>query len=291
MFENFADIFIDTTDARIRVRHGGKGPPLLLLHGNPETHVCWHKVANQLAERYHVIAPDLRGYGDSSAPEPDERCMNYSFRAMAQDQIEVMRALGYERFFVAGHDRGGRTAHRLMLDHPGVVIKCAILDILPNRHVWHNASQSWAMKSWHWVFMAQASPFPETMMAAVPPEMFLEKMMSRPGPELTIFAPEAWAEYVRCFTPKMIMASCADYRACATVDLEMDDADFGRKVDVPLMVLWGVESHTQAVFQNDVLKIWSDYAHHVEGGPIVSGHFIPEQAPQETLDRFLKFFV
>ena len=122
MFENFADIFVDTTDARIRVRHGGKGPPLLLLHGNPETHVCWHKVANQLAERYHVVAPDLRGYGDSSAPEPDARCMNYSFRTMAQDQIEVMRALGYERFFVAGHDRGGRTAHRLMLDHPGVVI-------------------------------------------------------------------------------------------------------------------------------------------------------------------------
>jgi haloacetate dehalogenase len=290
MFENFAYTYIDTSGARIRERHGGKGPPLLLLHGNPESHVCWHKIANQLAERYHVVATDLRGYGDSSAPVPDEKCMNYSFRAMAQDQIEVMKALGYDRFFLAGHDRGGRTAHRLMLDHPDIVIKCAILDILPSRHVWHNASRSWAMKSWHWVFMAQTDGFPEKMMESVPREMFLEKMMSRPGAELHIFAPEAWAEYVRCFTPKMIMASCADYRACATVDLEMDDADFGRKVDVPLLILWGVQSHTQSVF-NDLLPVWRDYATHVEGGPVVSGHFIPEQAPEETLQRFLKFFV
>jgi haloacetate dehalogenase len=290
MFEGFADTYVDTSEARIRVRHGGSGPPLLLLHGNPETHVCWHKVANQLATRYHVIATDLRGYGDSSAPAPDATCSNYSFRAMGQDQFEVMQALGYDKFYLAGHDRGGRTAHRMVLDHPEMVLKCAILDILPSRHVWHNASQSWAMKSWHWVFMAQTGGLPEAMMAAVPREQFLEKMMSRPGPELTIFAPEAWAEYVRCFTPKMIMGSCADYRACATVDLEMDDADFGRKTNVPLLILWGAESHTQTVF-DDVFDVWRDYATQVEGGPIISGHFIPEQAPQDTLDRFFSFFV
>lgn len=290
MFEGFADTFVETSGAHIHLRHGGEGPPLLLLHGNPQTHVCWHKIAGRLAEHYHVIAPDLRGYGDSSAPQPDARCMNYSFRAMAQDQIEVMQALGYSQFFLAGHDRGGRTAHRLLQDWPDAVWKCAILDILPSRHVWHNANASWAMKSWHWVFMPQTGGLPEAMMAAVSPEKFLEKMMSRPGPELSIFAAEAWAEYVRCFTPKMIMASCADYRACATVDLEMDDADFGRKVETPLMILWGGDSHTQAVW-GDALDIWRDYATNVTGGPMPSGHFIPEQAPEETLERFLSFFV
>ncbi len=290
MFAKFTDAYIDTSGARIRVRHGGQGPPLLLLHGNPQTHVCWHKIADQLAEDYYVVATDLRGYGDSSAPEPGADCMNYSFRAMAQDQIEVMEALGHNKFFLAGHDRGGRTAHRLIQDQPAKVMKCAILDILPSRHVWHNASRSWALKSWHWVFMAQTGGLPERMMASVPPEQFLEKLMARPGSDLCIFSQEAWAEYVRCFTPKMIMASCADYRACASVDLEMDDADFGKKVDVPLLILWGVRSHTQAVF-DDALVIWRDYADKVEGGPIVSGHFIPEEAPQVTLERFRKFFV
>jgi haloacetate dehalogenase len=290
MFEGFADTFVETSGARIRVRHGGKGPPLLLLHGNPQSHVCWHKVAPRLAERYHVVATDLRGYGDSSAPEPDPDCANYSFRAMAQDQIEVMAALGYERFFLAGHDRGGRTAHRLLQDHPGIVEKCAILDILPSRHVWHNASRSWALKSFHWVFMAQTGGLPEAMMAAVPREQFLEPMMVRPPNGRTPFTPEAWAEYVRCFTPKMIMASCADYRACATVDLAMDDADFGTKVETPLLVLWGAASHTQAVF-DDVLDVWRDYATTVEGTGIVSGHFIPEEAPEEVIARFEAFFV
>jgi haloacetate dehalogenase len=290
MFEGFADTFVETSGARIRVRHGGSGPPLLLLHGNPQSHVCWHKVAGPLAERYHVVATDLRGYGDSSAPEPDADCANYSFRAMAQDQIEVMAALGYGRFFLAGHDRGGRTAHRLIQDHPEVVQKCAILDILPSRHVWHNASRSWALKSFHWVFMAQTGGLPEAMMASVPREQFLEPMMVRPPNGRAPFTDEAWAEYVRCFTPKTIMASCADYRACATVDLAMDDADFGNKVETPLLILWGAASHTQAVF-DDVLDVWRDYGTDVQGAGIVSGHFIPEEAPEEVLARFTAFFV
>jgi haloacetate dehalogenase len=160
---------------------------------------------------------------------------------MAQDQIEVTRSLGHAQFYLAGHDRGGHTAHRMTQDHPEAVIKCAILDILPSRHVWHNASRSWVMKSWHWVFMPQGRGLPETMMAALPPEQFLDTMMVREPAGRNIFTPEAWAEYVRCFTPKMIMASCADYRACATVDLGMDDADFGHKTDVPSLVIWGTE--------------------------------------------------
>lgn len=288
MFEGFADTFVETSGARIRVRHGGSGPPLL-LHGNPQTHVCWHKLAGRLAERYHVVATDLRGYGDSSAPEPDADCTNYSFRAMAQDQIEVMAALGYQRFFLAGHDRGGRTAHRMLQDRPDVVERCAILDILPSRHVWHNASRNWALKSWHWAFMAQTGGLPEAMMAAVPRERFLEPMMVRPPNGRSPYTPEAWAEYVRCFTPKTIMASCADYRACATVDLAMDDADFGRKVDTPLLILWGAASHTQAVF-DDVLDVWRDYGTNVQGAGVVSGHFLPEEAPDEVLAHFRSFF-
>ena len=289
MFEGFADTYIDTSGARIRVRHGGKGPPLLLLHGNPQTHACWHKIANRLAEHFHVVATDLRGYGDSSAPDPDERCLNYSFRAMAQDQVEVMQALGYGQFQVAGHDRGARTVHRMMLDHPDTVLRGAVLDILPSRHVWHNASRAWGMKSWHWTFMAQTGGVPERMMESVPAAWFLEKKLSKPGIGLSIFHPDAWAEYVRCFTPKTIKGSCADYRACATVDLELDDADWGRKVEAPLLVIWGVKSHTEAVF-DDVLQVWRDYAAQCQGGPVVSGHYVPEHAPDETFDWFMKFF-
>lgn len=289
MFEGFKTAQIETSGARIHLRHGGSGPPLLLLHGNPQTHVCWHKIANRLAENYHVIAPDLRGYGDSSAPEPDPDCANYSFRAMALDQIEVMQKLGYEQFFVAGHDRGARTTHRLMLDHPDRVLRAALLDILPSRHIWHNVSRQFALKSWHWTFMAQTGGLPERMLGSIPAAWYLENKMSKPGIGLDIFHPDAWAEYVRCFDAKTIMGSCADYRACATVDLALDDADKDRRVTCPLLVLWGVKSHTEAVFDN-VLSIWKDYATDLTGFPVVSGHYLPEHAPNETYDHLAKFF-
>ena len=289
MFEGFADTYIETSGARIRVRHGGSGPPLLVLHGNPQTHACWHKIANRLAAHFHVVATDLRGYGDSSAPEPDATCSNYSFRAMAQDQIEVMAALGYGRFRVAGHDRGARTTHRMMLDHADKIIRGAVLDILPSRHIWRNASRAWGLGSWHWTFMAQPGGVPERMLQSVPAEWFMEHKLSKPGIGLGIFAPDAWAEYVRCFTPKTIIGSCADYRACATIDLELDEADWGRKITAPLLVVWGVKSHTEAVF-DDVLAIWGDYAEHCEGGPVISGHYVPEHAPDATFDWFMRFF-
>lgn len=216
MFEGFKTTDIEVGGARIHLRHGGKGPPLLLLHGNPLTHVSWHRVAPRLARDFTVVAADLRGYGDSVGPEDGgPNNIHYSFRAMAQDQVEVMEKLGFKRFFVAGHDRGARTTHRMCLDHPDRVFKAALIDILPTSEVWSNASRQWALKSWHWSFMAQPYDLPERMMAAVPPEWFMAKKLSKPGIGLGFFAKEAFDEYVRCFTWKTICGSCADYRAGA----------------------------------------------------------------------------
>ena len=292
MLENFETLDIDTAGARIHLRHGGSGPPLLLLHGNPMTHVSWHRMAPRLAERFHVVAADLRGYGDSVGPEDGgENHINYSFRAMAQDQVEVMGHLGYDKFFAAGHDRGARTVHRMCLDHPQRVLKGAVVDILPSHHIWTHASKDWAMKSWHWLFMAQPYDLPERMMASVPAAWFMEKKLSKPGIGLSFMDPEALAEYVRCFNWKTIRGSCEDYRACPTCDFDMDDADFraGRKVECPLLVVWGAKSHTGTV-HGDVLAVWRDYAANAAGGPIDCGHYVPEEAPAETLRYFLGHF-
>ncbi len=290
MFEGFERTEIRTSGARIHLRHGGKGPALLLLHGNPLTHVSWHKIAGRLAADFHIVAADLRGYGDSAGPEDGgNNHVNYSFRAMAQDQVEVMEALGYTEFYVAGHDRGARTVHRMCLDHPARVKRAAVVDILPNYHIWTHTSKEWAMKSWHWSFMAQPYDFPERMMAAVPAQWYMEKKLSKAGIGLGCFSPEAFAEYVRCFTWKTIRASCEDYRACATCDLEMDTADRQRKVACPLLVIWGAKSHTGTVY-GDVLRIWEEWGEQVVGGPIDCGHYVPEEAPEGTASWFLRFF-
>src|SRR5271169_6453838 len=197
MFEGFTRTEIETSGARIHLRHGGDGPPLLLLHGNPLTHVSWHGVANRLAEHFHVVCPDLRGYGDSVGPE----------------------------------DGGARTAARMCLDHPGRIKRAALVDILPNYHIWTHTSKQWATKSWHWLFMIQPYDMPERMMAGVPAAYYMERKLSKPGIGLGFFHPDAFAEYVRCFTWKTIRGSCEDYRACAGCDFEMDTADHqaGRK--------------------------------------------------------------
>lgn len=277
-------------DVTIRYRIGGQGPPLLLLHGNPLTHVSWHKVAAPLAERYTVVAPDLRGYGDSSAPDPVEGHLNYSFRAMAQDQVTLMEHLGFDRFFLAGHDRGARTAHRMCLDHPERIRRAAFLDIIPSQYVYANANKEWALRSWHWTFMVQPADLPEGMMGSVPPEWFMEKKLSKPGKGLAPFSDEAFAEYVRCFTPKTIMGSCEDYRATATIDLELDTADLDRKVEMPVLVLWGKDSHTEKVF-GDALAIWQERCADVRGWGLDAGHYVNEEAPDEVLAAFLDFFV
>lgn len=292
MFEGFETREIETSGARIHLRHGGKGPPLLLLHGNPLTHVSWHKMVDTLAQRFHVVAADLRGYGDSVGPEEGgDNHINYSFRAMAQDQVEVMEKLGYREFFAAGHDRGARTVHRMCLDHPKRVLRGAVVDILPSHHIWTHTSKQWAMKSWHWLFMAQPYDLPERMMASVPAQWYMERKLSKPGIGLGFFDPDAFAEYVRCFTWKTIRGSCEDYRACPTCDFDMDDADFqaNRKVTCPLLVVWGARSHTGTV-HGDVLGVWKGYASDASGGPIECGHYVPEEAPEDTLRYFLAHF-
>jgi haloacetate dehalogenase len=292
MFERFMTADFQGTGARIRFRHGGDGPPLLLLHGNPLTHVSWHKVADRLAEHFTVVAADLRGYGDSSCPdEPGENYSNHSFRAMAQDQVELMEHLGYPEFDAAGHDRGARVVHRMALDHPARVRRLALLDILPTHYIWTHTSKRWATSSWHWVFMIQPPDFPERMMASVPPDWYMEKKLGKPGVGLAPFSDQAFADYVRCFTEKTIRGSCGDYRAAATIDFEHDSQDIerGRKLTQPTLVLWGRQSHTGKVY-GDVRQVWRQYANDVIGHGLDCGHYVPEEAPDAVSEAFIEFF-
>lgn len=280
---------VRTGAATIYLRCAGAGVPLLLLHGYPQTHACWHRTASELARYFRVVVPDLRGYGDSEGPTPGPNGEGYTFSEMAADQLEVMSQLGHPAFLVAGHDRGGRVAHRLALDFPQRVKAVAMLDIVPTYHLWNDPAREWVLRSWHWSFMAQPSGLAERMIESVPAAEFLRAIMSRPGADLSTFAPQAFAEYARCFTPKTIRASCADYRACATIGLAQDTLDRARRVEVPALVVWGSRSHTAAV-KPDVLTIWKDYCSQVVGGPIDAGHFLPEQAPQALLVKLLEFF-
>jgi haloacetate dehalogenase len=219
LFEGFGSSTIETGEATIRVRHAGSGPPLLLLHGNPQTHVMWHAVAPRLAEVFTVVASDLRGYGDSSKPATTPDHSPYSKRAMASDQISVMRELGFERFFVCGHDRGGRVAYRMALDHPDHVLALAVLDIVPTWEAFSRADMAFGLGYWHWFFLAQPYDFPERVIGADPDLFFLR---GRPN----VFVPEAYQEYLRCFRqPGTIHAICEDYRAAATLDFAHDEAD------------------------------------------------------------------
>jgi haloacetate dehalogenase len=280
---------IETTGARIRLRHAGSGPGLLLLHGNPLTHVAWHKIAPHLTDRFHVVAADLRGYGDSSAPPEEADSANYSFRAMARDQVEVMRALGHDRFYVAGHDRGARTTHRMCLDHPDTIIKAAILDIVPTLDMWAAMDKDAAISGWHWPFMAQPAPFPETMLAAVDPDWFMRKKLLKLTADLNHIPPEIWAEYVRCFNEKTIKGSCADYRAAATIDCDLDTADLHRELAIPLLILWGAHSSVGKRFK-DPLALWRQRAFDVRGEALPCGHYVNEETPEQVLDWFLRFF-
>ena len=289
LFPGFQHLELKTSGAVIRLRHGGSGPPLLLLHGNPESHVCWYKIAARLAQRYHVVLPDLRGYGDSSLPEPGANHINYSFRAFARDNVEIMEQLGHRRYFVAGHDRGGRTTFRMCLDSPERVIKAACMDILPNYYVWTNTSKEWALASWHWLFMAQPEPFPERMMSAAGAEFFLKsRMQIRGGTGTGFLTDTAFNEYVRAYTLKTITGSCRDYRASPTCDLEMDTADKDRKITTPLLVLWGARGPDRT---NEFINVWRRFASNIEtfeGLP--SGHYLQEEVPDLVYDHFVKFF-
>jgi len=288
MFENFRTFDLATSGATIHGRIGGKGPPLLLLHGNPLTHVMWHKIAPRLAEEFTVVATDLRGYGDSSKPEGGERSIGYSFRTMAQDQVEVMKQLGFERFLVAGHDRGGRVAHRMALDHGAQVEKVAFLDIVPTLHMLSNIPLKWAVDSYHWFFMAQPYDYPEKMIEAYGFERYIRRKLDKPGVGLSAFTPEAMAEYIRCCNRENIHAVCEDYRAAVGIDLDHDRADLDRRIGMPMLVLWGEKSHVNRSYKP--IEAWQARANNVSGKCLPCGHYPAEQVPDETYAGLRAFF-
>lgn len=288
MFDDFRDFRVRVDDVEIFGLKGGRGRPLLLLHGYPQTHVMWHKVAPVLAEHFTVVAADLRGYGRSSKPEPVPGHSNYSKRAMAADMVEVMRQLGFDRFSVLAHDRGARVAHRMAMDAPHSVERMMLLDIAPTREMYAQTNQSFARAYWHWFFLIQPAPLPERLIEADPRGYWLRKCGAGSA-GLTPFTPAALDAYLSAFdAPDAIAASCEDYRAAATIDIEHDDLDGGRKVTCPVRVLWGAQGVIESHF--DCLALWRERAEVVDGRALPGGHYLAEERPSEVVDEVLDFF-
>jgi haloacetate dehalogenase len=276
-------------DVEVAAVRGGSGPPLLLLHGHPQTRAMWHRVAGDLAARFTVVAADLRGYGDSSNPAGGDDHATYSKRAMAHDQVALMAAAGFDRFAVVGHDRGARVAHRLAVDHPAAVRRLVVLDVAPTLAMYEQTTREFAQAYWHWFFLTQPAPLPERLIAAEADFYLRQYLLKRGGPQ-SPFAPEAFAEYQRCFRdPATIHAVCEDYRASATIDLEHDRADraAGRRVACPLLALWGGRGVVGRCF--DVLAEWRRVADDVSGGELPCGHYVAEEVPGPLLHALLGF--
>jgi haloacetate dehalogenase len=292
LFPGFASEWIDTKFGRIFARIGGEGPPLLLLHGYPQTHVMWHRVAPELAKKFTLIIPDLPGYGWSDVPETDADHTPFTKRAMAQVMIAMMGKLGHVQFALAGHDRGGRVAYRLALDHPGRLSRFAVLDILPSYEYWAKMDRSFALKIYHWSFLAQPYPLPENLIQSNPDDYFGRTFKSWAKAESpSLFDPRAVQHYLTAFRdPLRIHAACEDYRAGAYADFEHDkaDRDAGRKIPVPMLALWGGAGI--AASGATPLDVWDSWANNVRGGPIDAGHFLAEENPQATADAMVKFF-
>jgi haloacetate dehalogenase len=275
-------------DVTINLRIGGSGPPLLLLHGYPQTHFMWQEVAPLLAHHFTLICPDLRGYGGSSKPAGNPDHSNYSKRTMAKDQVRIMSALGYGQFSVAGHDRGARVAHRMALDYPDKVIKIAVLDIAPTLTMFDATDQTFATGYYHWFFLIQPNGLPEHMIG-LDPDFYLKEKLKRWSGNNFKFKPEVVAEYSRYFRdPATIHASCEDYRAAATIDLEHDRESSEQMMTQPLLVLWGKQGFIEHNF--NVLECWRKEATHVEGYTLNCGHFLAEEKPQELATIFIDFF-
>jgi haloacetate dehalogenase len=286
-FSGFELSQLTVGDVSLRVRVGGAGPPLLLLHGYPQTHLMWHGVAAELAEDFTVVAADLRGYGGSSQPPTVPSHETYGKRAMAADGVGLMRRLGFDRFDVAGHDRGGRVAYRMALDFPAAVRRLTVLDVIPTGEVWARADARFALGYWHWSFLALPEPVPETIIGHDPEHFFFDAQF---GGILRSFDPEALADYARGVRdPRVVHTICEDYRAGATCDRQLDDADraAGRIIGCPLQVLWGGRGALAAWY--DPLAIWRQWAHEVTGSVIDSGHFLAEERPAETLAALRAF--
>ena len=291
LFPGFQPRSVDAGDGiSIAAVVGGNGPPLLLLHGHPQTRSIWHRVAPVLAERHTVIAADLRGYGDSAKPAGEADHGNYAKRTMAHDNLRLMRGLGFDRFDVLAHDRGARVAHRLASDHPDAVQRLALLDIAPTLAMYEQTNEAFARAYWHWFFLIQPAPLPERLIEA-DPVAYVRDIMGRRGAGLAPFDPLALAEYERCIgLPGAAHGMCEDYRASAGIDLEHDRADreAGRMLRQPLLVLWGEQGVVHRCFQP--LAEWRRVARDVAGEALPCGHYIAEEAPAQLLDRVVPFF-
>ncbi|MFG2004308.1 alpha/beta fold hydrolase [Spirillospora sp. NPDC048911] len=287
-FKDFDEFDVATSGTTIHGRRGGTGPPVLLLHGIPETHLMWHRVAPRLAERFTVVATDLRGFGFSGTPPSAPDHAPYSMRAIARDQVEVMRALGYERFAVAGHDRGARCAYRMALDHPEAVTRLAVLDIVPTGEAYRRAGMEFALGYWAWSFLAAPEPVPEQLIAAAP-AVLVDHMLDTWSQKPDAFPPELRAAYTAQFAdPATVHAICEEYRAAATLDYAHDEADRGsRRITCPTLALWSASGPVAEWYEP--LEIWRDWADDVRGGPVNAGHFLPEEAPDETTRHLLDF--
>ena len=288
-FEGFTLTEVPVPGGTIRLRHGGSGPPLLMLHGNPQTHAMWNAVAPTLARRFTVICPDLRGYGFSLKPPATPDHAPYAKREMARDMVAVMAHFGHERFRLAGHDRGARVAHRLTLDHPDRVEKLALLDIIPTLEHFERADMNFARGYYHWFWLAQPHPYPEWLIGKAPEEWWHQHTARG---QSDAFAPEALADYLAAVRqPEMVRGMCEDYRAAIGIDLEHDRASraAGEKISCPLLALWGAKGSIAKWY--DALAVWRSYATGpVTGGALNTGHYVAEEAPQETLDWFERFF-
>jgi haloacetate dehalogenase len=290
VFDGFEIFDVEVGAVRIHGRRGGSGPPLLLLHGIPETHLMWHRVAPALAEQFTVIATDLRGYGDSGTPPSTADHAPYAMREIARDQVAVMRSFGYQRFAVGGHDRGGRCGYRMALDRPDAVDRLAVLDVVPTAEAFARADARFALGYWIWAFLAAAEPVPERLIAG-DPETLVEHMLTEWSSDPAAFPPDIRAEYVRCFTdPATVHAICEEYRAAATLDVEHDRADRGRRhIECPVLVLWSADGPL-ARWYADPLELWRPWAPLVRGGPSPGGHFLPEERPRDITAAFTAFF-
>ena len=285
-FPGFEAIRLATSETTINGVMGGGGPPLLLLHGYPETHVEWHRMAQNLSKHFTVVATDLRGYGDSGKPADGRNHEGYSKRSVAKDQLEIMRQLGFDRFFVIGHDRGGRVAHRLALDFPNAVSKLILLDIVPTYKIFNPVTKGLATRYFHFFFFLQPAPFPETLISNSL-EYFLRDGVFRdiiPG----IITEDAFSEYFRCMKdPATLHAMIEDYRAAASIDLEHDQSDLEKKLECPILILWGGKGAMEPLY--DVLATWKERATDVQGRALPGGHWIPEQFPDELNAEVMRF--
>ncbi len=290
MFEGFESRRIEAGGPGIAISVGGKGPAVLLLHGYPQSKAMWGRIAPVLAQHFTVVAADLRGYGDSDKPQDAADHATYSFRAMADDQVAVMRALGFDTFDVIGHDRGGRVAHRLALDHPGRVSRLAVLDIVPTYAMFMDTNRQVAQAYWHWYFLAQPAPLPERLIGADPDFFFETCLVNWGKAAIGDFAPEPLAEYRRCWrSPEMIAASCADYRAAGSIDLAHDAADLDRKVECPSLVLRGAKGLMAQLF--DMEAEWRKRLARMSVASLPGGHFFPDQLPEKTAAKLLQFLM